>query len=177
MVLTLYSSCFLLPSQSILIQELVNRSVSCQFFAFLVNLRLKMLNFNHVAIVFVLFVLQGIEPIENCPLFFFLFVATIGLGMESAFALFLSLQILFEHLFFLLYFFSEVLLLLKKLLKCSRSSLARCFGFECALSIYLSLLFLLELPNLSILFCEALADLLANGMLFLLEDLDPSLLS
>lgn len=97
--------------------------------------------------------------------------------MECAFALFFSLQILFEHLFFLLYFFSKVLLLLKELLERPRSSLAWCFGFECALSINLPLLFLLKLPNLSILFCESLADLLADRVLLLLEHLDSSLLS
>jgi|JI9StandDraft_2_1071091.scaffolds.fasta_scaffold50568_4 hypothetical protein len=80
-----------LSSQGILIQQFIDRGISCQFLAFFLNLRLKTLTGLTVPFVFVLFVLKGIESIEDSSLLFSILLTNVSLGLESAFSLLFSL--------------------------------------------------------------------------------------
>lgn len=91
LIFTFIASSSFLSSQGILIQQFIDRGISGQFLTFFLNFRLKTLNDLTVPFVFVLFVLQSIEPIEDSSLLFPILLTNISLGLESAFSLLLSL--------------------------------------------------------------------------------------
>ena len=96
MALTLEFSCPFLPSKSILVQQLIYRSISGQSLAHLGDLWTEIFTKMAISIIFVLFVFQTIEPVKNSALLLPFLNLGIRLRTEGIFYLLFFLQILFH---------------------------------------------------------------------------------
>ena len=84
----------LLPSESILVKQLIDGSISGQLFALFSYFGPKILGNLAIAFILVLFVLEGIQPIEHSPLFPPFLRPHVGLWLIGVLLLLLGLEVL-----------------------------------------------------------------------------------
>ena len=90
-ILTLITLCSFLPSDRILVEKFVDRSISCHPLSFFSYFWMKIFCDSAVPVIFILFVFQGIKSFEDSSLFFPFLKTDIGLWFKRVFALFLSI--------------------------------------------------------------------------------------
>jgi hypothetical protein len=86
---------FFLPSKGILVEEFIDGSVSSEPSSFLGDFGLKIFTDVAVAVIFILFIFEGVEPIENSAFFFPILSSLICFGMIGILADFLCFYTLF----------------------------------------------------------------------------------